>query len=123
MDKQQRPPNPSIFPAWLTFHVAHPDVYEIFKKKTFELISAGKTNYSSDGVLTSIRWDYDTSSKATHRAPKLNNNFTPFYARLFMAQFPEYTGFFRLRVSVADDIDFLALATAITPKSKQIPLI
>lgn len=82
------------------FHTAHPDVYKLFKLLTLEKIALGFKHYSADAVLHVVRWHCDTSSNG--KAPKINNNYTAFYARLFHKDFPEHDGFFETRKSRAD---------------------
>ena len=37
------------------FHAANPQVWELFKKFTFQLIAAGRAHYSSDAIMQRIR--------------------------------------------------------------------
>ena len=82
------------------FHTSHPDIYTLFKRLTFDKIAIGFTHYSADAVLHAVRWHYDTSTAGL--APKINNNYTAFYARKFHKDFPQYDGFFKTRKSEAD---------------------
>ena len=82
------------------FHQAHPDIYKLFKQFAFEKIVMGFKHYSADAVLHAVRWHCDVST--TNQAPKINNNYTAFYARMFHKDFPEYDGFFETRKSKAD---------------------
>ena len=84
-----------IFENFAKFHRANPEVWQKFKEFTQTLISAGRSNYSADAVCHRIRWHYATQSKGEDF--KINNNYTALYARMFMVQFPEHAGFFRLR--------------------------
>lgn len=78
------------------FHKAHPEVYALFEKYTFELISKGRTHNSADMVFHRIRWDSALGGNGTTEF-KLGNNYTPFYARHFIKKHPEHAKFFRLR--------------------------
>tara|TARA_R100001244_G_scaffold54818_1_gene47180 strand:- start:967 stop:1332 length:366 start_codon:yes stop_codon:yes gene_type:complete len=82
------------------FHSEHPDVYQWVTQFTFELIDRGYENYSIDGVLMRVRWEkdiyYDTSVGF-----KINNNFSAFYARMFMEEYPDHEGFFRTRRQIS----------------------
>lgn len=82
------------------FHACHPDIYDLFKRLTFDKIELGFAHYSADAVLHAVRWHYDTSTNGD--APKINNNYTAFYARMFHKDFPQYDGFFKTRKSKAD---------------------
>jgi hypothetical protein len=83
------------------FDAANPHVWRLFVALTQKVIAAGHSHYSSDGVLHAIRWNMDVETK-NEDGFKINNVYSPFYARKFMEKFPEHTGFFRLRSSVAD---------------------
>lgn len=74
---------------------ANPEVYELFKAFTFQLIQVGRKHYSADGIGHQIRWH--TSIKTTERDFKINNNYIAWYSRLFEADYPEHKGFFRKR--------------------------
>ena len=76
------------------FHKANPSVYEMFKKFSFEA-SVNNKNYSARGIFHRIRWE--TSVNSDDPAFKLNDIWTAYYARKFMQDHPEMSGFFRLR--------------------------
>lgn len=82
------------------YHKANPHIYELFKRFTFEKIRAGAKNLGSKAVFERIRWE--TGVETVGDDFKVNNIFTPFYARLFMRDYPEHEGFFRVRASAAD---------------------
>lgn len=77
------------------FHTENPQVYELFKRFTFEVIRRGHQHYSADAVIHRIRWE--TGIKTTGDERKINNNHVARYARMFMEEHPEYRGFFRTR--------------------------
>ena len=83
-----------------SFHATHPDIYDLFRRLAFEKIALGFKHYSADAVLHVVRWHFTTST--SNGAPKINNNYTAHYARLFHKDFPEYDGFFLTRKSKAD---------------------
>jgi len=77
------------------YHKENPQVYTLFKKFTFSVIDTGRKYYSAMGIIQRIRWHTDIEGKGTF---KINNNYTPGYARLFERDHPAYKGFFRMRV-------------------------
>lgn len=77
------------------YHKNHPEVYEKFKAKTMEAIQRGFKNYGSKGIFELMRWESKGEKKSD--GFKINNNFTPYYVRLFETHFPHYKGFFRKR--------------------------
>lgn len=81
--------------AWWEWHLQNPEVYELFKKYTFEAINAGHKHYSAYAIVERIRWHTEVETKGDEF--KINNNHRPYYARLFMYHHKEHEGFFRLR--------------------------
>jgi len=86
----------SIQQRFLLFHAAHPDVYALFKRFAFELRAAGRRCYGAKSLFERIRWHYATTS-AKAGDFKLNNVFSSRYARLLIAECPQFDGFFELR--------------------------
>jgi hypothetical protein len=84
------------------FHTSNPRVYELFKKFTFEVINKGHTRFSADAILHRIRWEtqIDTYNGETF---KITNDYSAFYSRLFMSDYPNYSGLFQLKPSGADN--------------------
>lgn len=87
--------------AAVQFHLENPKVWEYFVQFTFEVIQRGFNHYSVNGVFERIRWEADLADAEGQSTFKLNNNHRPFYARWFMKAYPEYRGFFRLRVMLS----------------------
>ncbi len=86
---------PGLKAAWWEFHRANPHVYAMFKRFTFEVLRR-HTHYSARAVVHRMRWH--TSIEVVNDDEfKINNNHTPYYARLFMKDFPLHEGFFRTR--------------------------
>jgi hypothetical protein len=79
-----------------TYHVEHPEVYELFKRFAFEVIDAGYDNYSARGIFHRMRWH--TEIEMSGERFKINSTHSPYYARKFHQDFPIYRGFFRTRV-------------------------
>jgi hypothetical protein len=80
------------------YHARNPQIYEEFKRFTFELISAGHRRLGSKQIIERIRWE---SMITTDGIYKVNNNYTVDYAYLFEHDYPGYAGVFahRLRKS------------------------
>jgi hypothetical protein len=82
------------------FDAANPDVWRLFERFTLELIRRGFEHYSSDAVLHRVRWE--TAVSAKDGTFKIDNNWTPYFARKFHSHYPQYAGFFRTRLSKFD---------------------
>jgi hypothetical protein len=88
--------------AFEKFHDENPHIYELFKKYTFEAINIkGFKHQSASFMVGLIRWYSQTST--TDPEYKIANAHSPFYSRMFMAEFPEHDGFFRTAQSIADE--------------------
>ena len=86
------------------YHQEYPEVWDMFVKLTFELISRGFKHYSAQhGIFAKIRWESDL--KYGEGNFKINNNYSAFYARAFMEKHPEHGGFFRLREQTSKQDD------------------
>jgi len=79
------------------FHIQNPIVWGLFERFAFEVINRGFQNYSVKAIFERIRWEQDIQGDKEADTFKLNNNYTAFYGRRFMALFPEHDGFFRTR--------------------------
>ena len=96
-------PGMTIRDKFIAFHKANPTVYDLFERFTFEAISAGMTKVGAKFVFERIRWEIAISTTGAGYCPslrrdlKLNNNFTAWYARLFIAKHRAYKGLFELR--------------------------
>ena len=78
-----------------TYHRNHPEVWELF---------SGRKHYSANAIFERIRWEKDLGN-ASEAAFKLNNNYRAFYARRFMASYPQHEGFFRTRAQPSTQQD------------------
>lgn len=86
--------------AFCSYHDANPNVYIAFRDMTRATIAKGFKHYSAKGIFELIRWH--TGTAAYKDCFKVNNNYTPFYARKFEAEFPQHKDFFRKRGSKFD---------------------
>lgn len=90
---------------FIDFHRENPDIYTLFDHFTREALATGMKRVGAKFVFERIRWEIYVGTKragycaASKRLLKLNNDFTPWYARLFMAKNREYLGVFELRVT------------------------
>lgn len=82
------------------FHLDNPHFWELFTHYAHEMSRARK-HYSARTVIERIRWHVDVST--TDDELKINNNHTPYYARLFHVANPRKAGFFRLRRLNSED--------------------
>ena len=86
------------------FHEENPQIYRLFKKFAYTAIGKGHNRLSSEMIINRIRWE--TEVETSDPCYKINNDYKPFYARMFMAENPQYQNFFNVRGSHADEIDW-----------------
>ena len=89
---------------FLAYHKSNPDVWKLFRKYTFELISAGNKRGSADAVLHRIRWHHKIRITETDGF-KINDHYSAWYSRAFEKKFPKHAGFFKRRRQPSADKD------------------
>ncbi len=86
-----------------TFHTDNPHVYDLFKRFADEAIKAGMKRISSKFIVNRIRWEaaITTTGAGWHiagkRPFKIDDRFTPWYARMFCDDFPSLAPRIELR--------------------------
>ena len=91
----------TLFNSFIRFHDDNPGVYELFQRFAFEAYGRGHRRMSADLILPRVRWETDVVTR--DNSFKLNNNWTAYYARLFMWEFPRMEGFFNIRAARSAD--------------------
>jgi len=81
---------------WWDWHKKNPHVWELFVVYTFQVINAGRKNYSVNAIFERIRWHTDIETKGD--SFKISNNHRAYYARYFHHCYPEHDGFFRTKM-------------------------
>jgi hypothetical protein len=89
-----------IFLAFVDFHKKVPKVWTLFERYSLELVRSGAEHGGAQMVWERIRWFCLVESG---QEVKLNNNFTAYYARMFLAKYPEHGEFFSTRRRISDD--------------------
>ncbi len=94
-------PTPEAERQFAEHDARNPHIWALFVRFTCELIAHGHLHGSSDAVLHRIRW-HTLISETPGAGWKINNNWTPFYARKFHETYLAHSGFFRTRRAKAD---------------------
>ena len=87
--------------AFEAFDAANPQIWRLFERFAIEVIESGRTRFSARAIFHRIRWSVMIETKGDDF--KINNNFSPFYSRMWAKHHPEYATLFAHRASVADD--------------------
>ena len=85
------------------FHADYSAIYDLFCKYTLQAIKAGQKNYSARAIFHRIRWFTQIETRMDHKF-KINNNYSPYYARMFARDYPAHKDFFRFREANADHV-------------------
>jgi hypothetical protein len=86
--------------GFMDYHRENPQIYAEFERVAMNYIGMGLKRYSAKGIFEALR--FESSIRAKDGVFKINNNFTPLYARLFEQKHPEIKNFFRKRESKFD---------------------
>lgn len=86
----------SILERFTEFDRKNPEVYDMFKKYTFQIIRCGKIKTSAKMIVERIRWEQYINTD-TKDGFKISNDFTTHLARKFVRDFPEHTDLFNFK--------------------------
>ena len=81
--------------AWWDWHKANPNIFLLFERFSLEAITNGHKRLSAWLIVNRIRWE--TIVATTGGDFKINNDHIAFYARLFIAKYPQYKEFFVIK--------------------------
>jgi hypothetical protein len=101
-EEQQEPTapkklDPLLWQDFKHFHADNPHVWPLFVRFAFEAIKAGRQRFSARTIIHRIRWFTSVETTTADEDFKINNNWSPYYARVFMRIYPEHEGFFETR--------------------------
>lgn len=80
------------------YHAKHPQIWDLYQKFALEAINAGAKKIGSKAIFERIRWEaYFTKNEGEKY--KVNNIYTPHYARMFVAMYPQFADRIELRAT------------------------
>ena len=79
------------------FHQNNPQVYSALKSMTLEMVNRGRRQIGIGMLFEVLRWNYYMATNDPNSDFKLNNNYRSHYARLLIAENPEWANMFQLR--------------------------
>lgn len=89
-----------IFERFVQFHRENPAIWRLFRLFTFNRIKRGFKRYSARGIAARVRFETDLPTQ-DDTGFKLNDHYTPYYARMFAVRYPNHGDFFRMRELVS----------------------
>ena len=75
------------------FHRNNPEIYNLFVKFT-NMVTPRKKYYSAKAIFHRIRWETMISGEGDY---KIDDGWISHYARKFMDDYPQHSGFFQIR--------------------------
>ena len=75
------------------YHKENPHIYHMFIRYALEA-AKHREHFSAKAIIELLRWETMVSGNDQF---KINNNYAPYYARMFEHNFPQHEGFFRKR--------------------------
>ncbi len=85
------------------YHLANPEVWDLFVKLSFQKIHQHFQHYGAQAVIERIRFDSALGEDGKTQF-KYNNDYAALYARRFHKMYPEHDGFFRTREQKSADM-------------------
>ena len=88
-----------IFERFAKFHRENPQVWKLFCHFADGMRKI-KTRYSARAIFHRLRWEMELKTTAysdEEDSQKLTNDYSPYYARMYIAAHPDAKGFFILK--------------------------
>ncbi len=79
--------------GFLEAYKSAPEVWRAFERITLDLVKRERKAGAID-ILGKIRWDTNVEGGLDW---KVNNNYAPYYARIFVHKYPQHASFFEFR--------------------------
>jgi hypothetical protein len=86
----------TLYDAFVEYHRANPEVYATICRFADEALRAGRTRIGIGMLTERLRW-YTTVEARSADGFKFNNNYRPFYSRMWLRDHPEHPDFFQTR--------------------------
>lgn len=98
-----------LLKSFLEFHRSNPWVYDRLVEICYQLHNKGFQQYSMRTLVSVLRFEWDLKTTGSNISigsgtikVKLNNNHTPYYARMVSINNPKLANFFIFRKSEVD---------------------
>ena len=86
---------PHIVKKFFKFHAENPELFELYKKFSNDVLKSGRKRYGIASITERIRWHY--AIETTGDDFKINNNHKSCYVRLLIFQDKRFEKLFQLR--------------------------
>lgn len=79
---------------FIAYHKSNPEIWKLYEEFALEAVTSSSL-FGSMAVINRIRWEETITRR--NSGFKVNNNFAPFYARIFIMKYPQYSDKIELR--------------------------
>lgn len=79
---------------FIEYHKSNLWIWDAFETEAAQQISSGRTKLGAKELFERIRW---LGGEKQHYEFKLSNNFTAYYARMFVLKYPQHRNIFTLK--------------------------
>ncbi len=92
-----------IFERFVRFHRANPRFWLLFCQFADNMRRI-RPHYSARAIFQRVRWEMDLATeKPDNDGVELNDHYSPYYARMYLATHPAAKDFFELRKRTSED--------------------
>jgi hypothetical protein len=85
---------------WWKWHCENPEVWQYFERFSLEAIHKGRKKISHWLIINRIRWEVNIVT--TGDDFKISNDYIAFYARLWIARYPQYSDLFTIKKMIGE---------------------
>lgn len=82
---------------FLEWNAKNRNVWRMFEAETIKLIRAGKTHWGAKAICELIRYKRAIEEGGQFDDYAVNNNFSAYFARVFIVKYPAHADFFETR--------------------------
>lgn len=75
----------------------HPEVYELFRVRAWQLRNRGKRHISADSICHYLRDETPIDTRTGEDTYRINNDFSSRFARLLIAEEPSFSAYIETR--------------------------
>jgi len=88
----------STIKKFLAYHAAHPGIWQAFEAGCLQVARKGK-RFGFKAVMEHVRWSVEIEGTEIdgQRTFKVDNDFTAYYGRIFIAKYPDLREQFEIR--------------------------
>lgn len=79
---------------FIDHHRKNPEIWQEFERFSLQALRRGRQKIGAKAIMERVRWETEVEGGKDW---KCNNSYTAYYARMFVAKYPESKGMFEFR--------------------------